>query len=143
MDQPPASRFVMPGQRPALWWCGLFLAVAMLAGCTPPLLRQAHPAELQAEWLAFLVDGKTTREEVLLRLGTPSAHFEGERIITYAFSRSSTGGWVREGRTRAGGTTMVRADSFVPAYRSYRVSNLVLAFAVDGRLARHSLVVQE
>lgn len=143
MDQPPASRSVLPGQRLSLRCDGLFLALAMLVGCTPPLLRQAHPAELQAEWLAFLVDGKTTREEVLLRLGTPSAHFEGERILTYAFSRSSTGGWVREGKSKAGGTTLVRDDSFAPAYRSYRVSNLVLAFAADGRLARHSLVVPE
>lgn len=143
MDQPPASRSVLPGQRLSLRCGGLFLALAMLVGCTPPLLRQAHPAELQAEWLAFLVDGKTTREEVLLRLGTPSAHFEGERILTYAFSRSSTGGWVREGKSKAGGTTLVRDDSFAPAYRSYRVSNLVLAFAADGRLARHSLVVPE
>lgn len=143
MDQPSASRSAKPGQRLFHRRCSLFLALAMLAGCAPPLLRQAHPAELQAEWLAFLVDGKSTREEVLLRLGTPSARFEGERILTYAFSRSPNGGWVREVRSRAGGTTMARADHFVPAFRSYRVNNLVLVFTADGRLARHSLVVPE
>lgn len=119
------------------------MGLALLAGCTPPVLRQAAPQEIHLDRLAFLADGKTTREEVLLRLGTPSNHFEGERILTYAFSRSSTGGWVREGRSRAGSTTMARTDHFLSAYRSYRVCNLVLAFAGDGRLVRHSLVVPE
>jgi hypothetical protein len=112
------------------------LGLALLAGCTPPQLRPAEPAELQQEWLALLCDGKTTREEVLLRLGTPSAHIEGERILTYAFSRSTAGAWGPAGR-RWG-----RAQK-LPVYSDPRVSSLVLVFAADGRLVRHSLVVPE
>jgi outer membrane protein assembly factor BamE (lipoprotein component of BamABCDE complex) len=33
--------------------------------------------------LAFLQDGKTTKEDVLLQFGIPSSQFEGERILTY------------------------------------------------------------
>lgn len=136
MDQPPVSCHAMPGRRLPLRSPGLFLAVTLLAGCTPPLLRQAAPAELQAEWLAFLVTGKTTREEVLLRLGTPNAHLEGERILTYAFSRRASGARVHERRYQG-------KEGEVPAYWASGMENLVLVFAVDGKLIRHSLVVCE
>jgi hypothetical protein len=113
---------------------GPLLGLALLAGCTPPLLRQAEPAELQVAWLAFLSDGKTTREEVLLRLGTPSAQLEGERILTYAFSRNAAGAW--RPATRSWG----RAQE-APIFTDDQISSLVLVFAADGRLVRHSLVV--
>lgn len=112
------------------------LGLALLAGCAPPQLRQAAPAELRQEWLAFLCDGKTTREEVLLRLGTPSAHLEGERILTYAYSRNGEGAWAPAGRIWG------RAQK-LPVYSDPRVSSLVLVFAADGRLVRHGLVVPE
>lgn len=115
---------------------GPFLGLALLVGCAPPVLRQAGPAELQAEWLAFLVDGKTTREDVLLRLGTPSAHLEGERILTYAFMRHRTGVWGPVGRRWE-----PTQRSFV--YSGPHLGSLVLVFAGDGRLVRHSFVVSQ
>lgn len=114
----------------------LLLATALWLGCTPPLLRQAEPAEIHTDRLAFLTDGKTTREEVLLHLGTPSARFEGSRILTYAYVRTSSGAWMRAGRSLDGAE-----KRFV--YRSHRSCNLVLVFGADGLLARHSLVVSE
>jgi len=113
---------------------GPLLGLALLAGCTPPLLRQAELAEIQVEWLAFLNDGKTTREDVLLRLGTPSAQLEGERILTYAFSRDAGGAWGPVAR-RWG-----RAQK-APIFSERHIGSLVLVFAADGRLVRHSLVV--
>ncbi len=114
---------------------GPFLGLTLLlVACTPPLLRQAEPAELQVAWLAFLSDGKTTREEVLFRLGTPSAHLEGERILTYAFSRNTGGAW------RLAGRNWNRAQQ-APVFTEYPIRSLVLVFAADGRLVRHSLVV--
>jgi hypothetical protein len=100
------------------------------------MLRQAGPAELQVEWLAFLVDGKTSREDVLLRLGTPSAHLEGERILTYAFSPNRAGAWSPAAR---------RWDPTqkIYVYSGYRIGSLVLVFAGDGRLVRHGLVVSQ
>lgn len=115
---------------------GPLLGLALLAGCTPPLLRESTPAEAQVEWLAFLSDGKTTREDVLLRLGTPSARLEGERILTYAFSRNAAGAWGRAGRSWG------RAQK-APIFTDSRIHSLVLVFAADGRLVRHSLVVPE
>lgn len=110
------------------------LGLVLLAGCTPPVLRQAEPAELQVAWLAFLSDGRTTREEVLLRLGTPSAQLEGERILTYAFSRSAAGAWGPAARGWG------RAQQ-APTFSDRHIQSLVLVFAADGRLVRHSLVV--
>lgn len=132
-----------PKRRPDGLRLGLFLGLALLLGCTPPVLRQAAPAEIHQDRLAFLTDGHTTREEVLLRLGTPGAHFEGERILTYAYRRSTTGGWIREGRSWTVEQNLTRHENLAPVYRSYRVGNLILVFGADGRLARHSMVVQE
>ncbi|NWJ40932.1 MAG: hypothetical protein HXX12_08165 [Geothrix sp.] len=136
MDHPPPFHSPRPEKSPPLRRRGLLLSLVLLAGCTPPLLRQAQPAELRAEWLAFLVDGRTTREEVLLRLGTPSAHLEGERILTYAFSRRASGARTREGRS-------LDREQKVPVFRAHGMENLVLVFAADGSLIRHSLVVSE
>jgi outer membrane protein assembly factor BamE (lipoprotein component of BamABCDE complex) len=113
----------------------LFLAMALLQGCTPPLLRQAEPAEIHTGTLAFLA-GETNREEVLLRLGTPSAHFEGARILSYAYVRTSGGAWVRVDR-------YLDRDGQKFEYLGKHICNLVLVFAADGRLVRHSLVVSE
>ncbi len=53
----------------------------LLTGCGPTL--QIAQSEVEQKWLAYLKDGSTTKEEVLLRLGLPAARFEGERILTY------------------------------------------------------------
>jgi hypothetical protein len=82
--------------------------------------------------LDFLADGRTTRAEVLLRLGEPSATFEGERILTYRIGRSREGErWVHARELLAGrprGSGVVGQES------------LVLVFAADGRLEKHALV---
>lgn len=43
--------------------------------------------------LEFITIGETTRTQVLLRLGKPSASFEDERILTYRIGGNSTGGY--------------------------------------------------
>lgn len=110
---------------------GLFFAILLL-GCTPPVLQQAESSFPHTGGLAFLEDGRTTREEVLWRLGTPNAHFEGERILTYALSKLPDGRWARRGRQQA--------LAWGPAYL-HPTESLVLFFGPDGRLLRHSLVV--
>ena len=59
-----------------------FFLSLVLVSCAPTL-QQLAPAEAEQRWLPFLQDGKTTKEEVVLKLGTPSAQFQGERILTY------------------------------------------------------------
>jgi hypothetical protein len=57
-----------------------FFALLLLMGCAGTqqvVNKEAHPQ------LDFLVEGVTTKEDVLLRLGIPAAQFEGERILLY------------------------------------------------------------
>ena len=42
-----------------------------------------NPPQTQPSLALFIEDGKTTRQQVLLKLGTPSAEFENQRILTY------------------------------------------------------------
>src|SRR3972149_3560063 len=54
------------------------LGLLLLTGCAT-----APPLKGRADLLDFLTDGKTTREEVALKLGQPSGKFERENIVTY------------------------------------------------------------
>lgn len=106
------------------------LAGVLALACAPPTLRLGDSVFLHTGRLSFLKDGQTTREDVLLRLGTPNAHFEGDRLLTYAFWKSSKGVWIRRGRSPAPGSAYTQPTD-----------NLVLLFDARGILVRHSLVV--
>ena len=54
----------------------------LLSGCAETRLQTVDDSILQQQ-LALLEDGKTTKQDILLRFGIPSAQFEGERIFTY------------------------------------------------------------
>jgi hypothetical protein len=65
------------------------LAVSLVAACAGPVpIRGARP-----DLLAFLIDGQTRREEVLLTLGQPSGSFEKEQILTYRVGHDSEQGY--------------------------------------------------
>lgn len=101
-----------------------------LAGCVTPPIPGASP-----DLLTFLQIGKSTREEVLLRLGQPSASFEHERILTY-----------RIGEDPEQGRYVVTPQAqVVPAWRAETVwgwvrYSLVLVFDDLGRLQTKKLV---
>lgn len=114
---------------------GLCCALVLLLGCRPPILQQGESSFLHTGSLAFLEDGKTTREMVLLHLGTPSTHFEGDRILTYGVWKSSAGGWIRRGRSPAPSRKGLHPGFQQPT------DDLVLVFDPTGVLVRHSLVV--
>jgi len=59
-----------------------FLILLLLSGCAETKLQTLDDLALQQQ-LALLEDGKTTKQDILLRFGIPSAQFEGERIFTY------------------------------------------------------------
>jgi outer membrane protein assembly factor BamE (lipoprotein component of BamABCDE complex) len=111
---------------------GSLLGLALLLGCVPPVVPP-EPQRLQQGLLAFLADGRTTREEVLLKLGTPLATFEGDRLWTYDFSWHPDGEWRRVG---------VTVQS--PWHYGFRpgACSLVLVFNAQGVVVRHSLVVE-
>ena len=78
----------------------------------------------QPDLLTFIEDGQTTREQVFLTLGEPSATYEDGRILTFRLARDD------------GGYFLVEK---APGFRSVKYS-LVLAFDDAGLLRRHSLV---
>ncbi len=108
----------------------LSLSLVLGVGCVSPAARQEKAQAFEAGLLGPIQDGQTTRQEVLLRLGTPSSAFEGGRILTFDFVVGPDGEWHRAG---GGGTS----DWSNPHPRT---SSLVLVFGPDDRVVRHSLV---
>jgi len=99
--------------------------------CAPT--QQIVNKETEAKWLSYLEDGRTTKQHVLLRLGLPSAQFEGERILTYRMMLRKKEGLVvvsRESDARNPWLSQwVRAEY-----------SLVLIFDDQYILKRHSLL---
>jgi hypothetical protein len=115
----------------------LALAFAFLAtGCATPKVQPADPQLVfKSDLLGFLQDGATTREEVVLKLGIPSAQIEGQKILMYQLRADENGKWhlvaprwnVNTGlRTWSEGTC-----------------SLVLVFGENGDLQKHSLVMAQ
>ena len=61
----------------------------LLAACTSYVAPVKDSATL--EQFAFLQPGRTTRDEVLARLGTPSVTYEDGRIASYPIYRTKSG----------------------------------------------------
>jgi len=89
-------------------------------------------AEVNATHLAFVKDGATTREDLLLRFGDPTGVFEDGRILTFRLEASEAG------------VVAVRReyDRDVPGVTQWRLANLsfVAVFDQDNVLRRHSLI---
>ena len=99
------------------------LLALWLAGCATPTPIPGASRDL----LKFLQIGKTTREEVLLKLGQPSASFEHEKILTY-----------RVGEDIKQGFYVVNPRAMMP-WEQARYS-LVLVFDEGGILQKQSRV---
>ena len=97
------------------------LTVLILSGCATPI------PGAKTDLLAFLEEGRTRREEVILTLGQPSGAFEKERILTY-----------RVGRDAKQGYFIVSPKETMP-WQFVRHS-LVLLFDDNGILRKHNLV---
>lgn len=105
--------------------CAVVLSV-FLAGCA------STPLKGQPDLLNFVADGKTSKEEALLKLGAPSAKFSGERILTYRLGlEPKNHGYYVVGR--------MSADSGWTSWAGVKYS-LVLVFDDAGVLQKHSLV---
>jgi hypothetical protein len=108
----------------------LFLGLALGVACVSPGVRQEKARTFEVGLLGPLQDGRTTRQEVLLRLATPSSTFEEGRILIYDYVLDPDGEWRRTGVGRTSDWS----------YPHPRTSSLVLVFGPDDRLVRHSLV---
>src|SRR5262245_66368941 len=69
---------------------GWTLACALLfSGCSTVTQLESQNVSKR---LPFIQDGKTSKEEVLKRLGEPHHRYEGGRVLTYAMC-GDTGQW--------------------------------------------------
>ena len=114
----------------------LFLSlilIIIIAGCSKPHIKPINnQLLLNSELIGFIRDGITTREEVLLRLGVPSAQFEGEKILTYQLHVDQEGKWQLV-------APKINEFSNLREWQKGTYS-LVLVFNSDGVLRKHSLV---
>jgi hypothetical protein len=69
-----------------------FLSAFLLISCARQNVRIVDEG-IQRSWLPFIENGKTTKDEVLTKLGMPSRQFEGGRIITYHMTFSEEKGF--------------------------------------------------
>ena len=61
----------------------LGVTFVLVAGCSSSLRAVDLDTEENRREFGFLVDGKTSKEETLSRLGRPYSEFEQSRILTY------------------------------------------------------------
>ncbi|MEO6308249.1 MAG: hypothetical protein ABIO96_06950 [Nitrospiraceae bacterium] len=115
---------------------GLFLvSVLLLAGCATVVVPL--DPQLVTERLPFIRDGKTSKEEVLSRLGEPYSRYEGEQILTYVMCEDlSLDGGRRLSHTR---TTDTKGEAV--RCSPERTNNLILVFGPDDLVERHSVVL--
>jgi hypothetical protein len=105
--------------------------VFTLAGCNSA--KRVSPTKMvQPDRLAFLVDGKVTRTEVLQRLGPPDLHIERDKIYAYRIAYAKTPGGLFDY------IVMGRFPS--PDDWRWVTFSLVVVFDDAGLLVRHSLV---
>src|SRR5215813_5832245 len=86
----------------------------------------------QQDLLAFLQEGTTRKDEVLLKLGEPAGKFQNEEILTYRLGKDQ-GGYFLAGAPAAG--VSQGAFGLNPWFQS-----LVLVFNDQGILRKYSLV---
>ena len=108
--------------------------IIIVASCakTPHIQTTDTKLISNSKLLGFIQDGITTREEVELELGTPSAKFEDEKILTYQLRVDQAGNW-----------DLVYPQTSQPfGFRVWREGtySLVLVFGGDGVLRKYSLV---
>ena len=108
------------------------LVAAAALGCATNQPPPPTPQEIERQHLPFIQDGVTTREDALLRLGIPSAQFEGEHIFTYRLCF--------DGKKLDPVTATTDAND--PRYRTWpgAAFNLVLVFDARHVLQKHSFL---
>jgi len=110
--------------------------VFLATGCATPKIQTADPQLLfKSDLLSFVQDGITTREEVILKLGIPSAQIEGEKILLYQLRADQDGKWHLV-------APLWNASTGLRTWREGTCS-LVLVFGGNGILQKHSLVTAQ
>jgi hypothetical protein len=126
---------LLPERRMKDFARGSLVFLLLVLACSSPRIRPLSPEEVLLH-LPRLVDGQTTKEEVLLHLGIPSAQFQGETILTYQMRRAADG--QLHVVSRLVGSSDPRLRRWPPG-----TYDLVLVFGADHVLARHALLLVE
>jgi hypothetical protein len=111
----------------------LLIVTILISSCATPHIQPTDTQLLfNSELLGFVKDGITTREEAILKLGIPSAQFEGEKILTYQLRVDQDGRW----------HLVAPQFNATTGLRQWRegTCSLVLIFDGEGVLRKHSLV---
>ena len=110
-----------------------FLIILLLSGCAETRLQTVDDATVQQQ-LALLEDGRTTKEDILLKFGIPSSQFEGEKILTYRLRFNQ-----KENRFEVVSREVDRRD---PRFTEWIQTeyNLVLVFDEKHILQKHSML---
>lgn len=109
------------------------MILLLLAGCAETRLQTVDDSILRQQ-LALLEDGKTTKQDILLKFGIPSSQFEGERIFTYRLRFNQN-----ENRFEVISREVDRRD---PRFAEWMQTeyNLVLVFDEKHVLQKHSML---
>jgi outer membrane protein assembly factor BamE (lipoprotein component of BamABCDE complex) len=110
-----------------------FLVILLLSGCAETRLQTVDDSIVQQQ-LALLEDGKTTKQDILLKFGIPSAQFEGEKIFTYRLRYNQ-----KENRFEVVSREVDRRD---PRFAEWMQTeyNLVLVFDEKHVLQKYSML---
>jgi hypothetical protein len=110
-----------------------FLILLLLSGCAETRLQTLDDSMVQQQ-LGLLEDGKTTKQDILLKFGIPSAQFEGEKILTYRLRFNQ-----KENRFEVISREVDRRD---PRFAEWMQTeyNLVLVFDEKHILQKHSML---
>ena len=110
-----------------------FLIILLLSGCAETRLQTVDDATVQQQ-LVLLEDGRTTKEDILLKFGIPSSQFEGEKILSYRLRFNQ-----KENRFEVISREVDRRD---PRFTEWVQTeyNLVLVFDEKHILQKHSML---
>ena len=73
----------------------ILLCLAFIAGCGAPKLKHIDK-NLEETWLSSIKDGKTTKEEIILKYGSPVKTFTKENILIYIVQFDKAKGFVND-----------------------------------------------
>jgi outer membrane protein assembly factor BamE (lipoprotein component of BamABCDE complex) len=110
-----------------------FLILLLASGCAETKLHTVDDFMVQQQ-LGLLEDGKTTKQEILLKFGIPSAQFEGERILTYRLRYIQD-----QNRFEVASREVDRRDPRFAQW-GWTEYNLVLVFDEKHILQKHSML---
>ncbi len=117
----------------------VLIAAIMIVGCST-VITQLEP-QLVSERLPFIRDGKTSKEEVISRLGVPDNRYEEGRIFTYEMCGDVS--LESNLHRRNSPPPDVKGEAVPGAFycSPERTHTLVFVFGSDELVTRHSLVV--